>query len=177
MDQLGSNIDTISSMDDVNTAFQFADEELTERMDQIGKHGSEKPRNPDAKEESAKRFNLPTIITETIDKKDNVFDAVADYFETIPLVNIEYQAHYLEIPFFFKHDRERYIAYLGSWIERNEATLRSRESVQIDAGQIEDVVDAAKSVKDAKNTAEVIDKMNTILNNAKKKLWDPPTVS
>jgi hypothetical protein len=103
-----------------------------------------------------------------MEEQTNVFDAISSYFDSVPLINIEHQTTFIEVPFIPLYDINRYDAYIAQWIERNEIIIEQRKNMQVTSTQLEEIGEAFGDGNEAENMEQVIDKMNTVVNNVKR---------
>jgi carbonic anhydrase len=155
-------------MDTIRTAYQSSNEDIRDAMTTIKNHGTQQQRSDNPQEETNVLQQVSSIVSTTMEEQTNIFHAVQTFFDTIPLINIEYQTTYLEIPFLYKRDLGRYKAYLQQWIQRNETILQAWKDIKVESDQYDDIIDARDNEDEINNLEEAIDKMNVIINNSKR---------
>ena len=126
MRDLTKNLDQIKNIDLTQT-FRY-DRKATEyAFAQTDKPGTQRPMD------DPKKWNdqiiPPRSVLEAINEDiNNPFEIITQYFNNIPLINIDHKSLAVEVPFIYQEDIAKYSIYLESWLERNKATLAAWES-------------------------------------------------
>ncbi|USN55750.1 MAG: hypothetical protein H6765_04065 [Candidatus Peribacteria bacterium] len=141
------NMDQIGNINLLQT-FRFDRKDTREALEQVDNSGTQKLFD-DQTTPNDKRFLPRSVLDSLSSDLNNPFEMIAQYFENIPLINIEEKVLSIEIPFIYQEDSARYDYYLESWLDRNEKILAGWKAIDppVDSNAIAEMEQAVANVK------------------------------
>jgi hypothetical protein len=136
LEQIGASREQARHISDVDTFQQSLGKRSAVYKDtqNSGKEGNFEP--PETKKITRV---LPKAITQaTSDVLNNPFDKILQFFDQVPLINVEVRDVPLEIPLIYDEDFTRYAFHLESWVMRNGPIIEEWKKVdRIDSNAVD----------------------------------------